>query len=103
MADKPDTAEEGKVAPDPELSQLAAAIVNEEVPVTTEGKDSVSPKDGEAPGEKDTPKGEKPKDSQEKPKAEGEGEKKPGEGEDGGEQEDPLKDLATNKGALKVL
>ena len=85
MADKPDTAEEGKVAPDPELSQLAAAIVNEEVPVTTEGKDSVSPKDGEAPGEKETPDGEKPKDSQEKPKAEGEGEKKPGEGEGEGE------------------
>ncbi|KKN29513.1 hypothetical protein LCGC14_0843250 [marine sediment metagenome] len=98
--DKPDAAQ---AAADAELTQLAASIVGEEVPAIIEGKDSVSPQDkptseGEKPAPKD---GETPTSKGEKP--EGEGGEKPKEGGDGGGQEDPLKDLATDKGALKVL
>jgi len=107
MADKPETKGEPLVAgtPEAEMAQLAAQIEGAADPIIVEGKDSVSPQDkptskGEEPppkggGEPTTSKGE------EKPK--GEGGEKPGEGEDGGEQEDPLKDLAADKGALKVL
>ena len=96
MADKePDTAQA-----DPELSQLAASIVGEEVPVVTEGKDSVSPKDQPTSEGKD---GEQPPASEGEEKPKGEGEEKPKDGEEKGEEEDPLKDLAADKGALKAL
>ncbi|KKM04746.1 hypothetical protein LCGC14_1761150 [marine sediment metagenome] len=103
MADKPDTPAEPPDQEAKDLAELGAQIRGEALPTIVEGKDSVSPKGGEAPGEKETPEGEKPVDSQEKSQPEGEGGKKPGEGEEGGGQEDPLKDLAGNKDALKVL
>ncbi len=90
---------------DPELAELAASVVGEEVPDVTEGKDSVSPKDKPASEGKDF----KPEDgetpaSEGKTKTEGEGDDKPGEGGEGDDKEDPLKDLAADKdGALKVL
>jgi hypothetical protein len=100
--DKPDAAQ---AAADAELTQLAASIVGEEVPIVVEGKDSVSPQDkptskGEEPPPKD---GEEPATSEGEEKPKDEGGEKPGEGGDGGGQEDPLKDLAEGKGALKVL
>ncbi len=91
---------------DPEVAQLAASIVGEEVPAVIEGKDSVSPQAGTASKGSETPPGDggKSTDSKGEEKAEGEGDDKPGEGGDTDDQEDPLKDLAADKdGALKAL
>jgi len=98
MPDKP-----GAEQADPEVAALAAAIAGEEVPVIIEGKDSVSDaskpaSDGKPPVKGD---GEAASEGMAKPGDEGDGE--PGEGGDGGGQEDPLKDLAGNKEALKGL
>lgn len=110
MADKSETKVDPKPAdpqPDAELSQLAAQIAGEELPIITEGKDSVSPKDKPASKGEEPPPEEGGKTPAPKGKAEpeGEGDGEPGEGEEGGEQEeDPLKDLAADPdGALKVL
>jgi len=101
MADKPDVTDATKV--DPEVAALGAAIAGEEVPAIIEGKDSVSDlgkpaSEGKPPAKGD---GEAASEGTVKPGDEGDGE--PREGEDGGEQEDPLKDLAANKESLKVL
>lgn len=91
---------------DPELAQLAASIVGEEVPAVIEGKDSVSPQDKPASEGKDgKPEDGKPPASDGKPESKVEGEDKPEEGGDkDADKEDPLKDLAGDKtGALKVL
>ena len=98
MPDKPD-AEQAN----PEVAALAAAIAGEEVPVIIEGKDSVSDLDKPASDGKPPAKGDGEAASEGTPKPGAEGDGKPGEGEEGGEQEDPLKDLATNKDALRVL
>ncbi|KKL51544.1 hypothetical protein LCGC14_2294440, partial [marine sediment metagenome] len=85
------------------VAALAAAIAGEEVPVIIEGKDSVSDLDKPASDGKPPAKGDGEAASEGTPKPGAEGDGKPGEGEEGGEQEDPLKDLATNKDALRVL
>lgn len=104
MTDKPDTPDAAQVQADADMAQLAAQIAGEADPVIVEGKDSVSPKDKPtSKGEEPPPKGEEPPTSKGEEKPEGGGEEKPGEGGDGGGQEDPLKDLAADKGALKVL
>ncbi len=91
---------------DPEMAQLAASIIGEEVPDVIEGKDSVSPQDKPASEGKDgKPEDGKPLASDGKPESKVEGDGKPGEGGDkDADKEDPLKDLAADKdGALKTL
>lgn len=86
--------------PDDELSQLAASIAGEELPVIVEGKDSVSAPDKSASKENEPDAQASSGDDE----AGDDTKDKPGEGEDEGGQEDPLKDLAGNTdGALKVL
>jgi hypothetical protein len=100
MTDK----ESGTAQADPEVAELAASIIGEEVPAVIEGKDSVSPQAKTTSDGKDV----KPEDgkapaSEGKTGTEGEGDGKPEEGGGKGEQEDPLKDLAGDAGALKTL
>ncbi|KKL68491.1 hypothetical protein LCGC14_2124450 [marine sediment metagenome] len=110
MADKPETKETPLVAgtPEAEMAQLASQITGEADPTIIEGKDSVSPQDQPPPKGKD----DKPEDKgdgtpaskgEDEPEVEGDGKPKDGE-KKGGEEEDPLKDLAAKPdGVLKVL